>query len=533
MVFTDVINFLNVTIMNKKLLLLFSAILVVVAMSAYETLYPTGAPAGYTGSPGDGNNCTSCHGGTATTSLGWITSTIPGTGYVPGTTYQITATNSLSGSGKYGFEVSPQNSSGTLLGTLTAGTGTQLVGSGKYVTHSNATLVNNSWTFSWTAPTAGTGTVTFYGAFARGKPGPVTLSTLVVNEALSAPAAAGPISGPSTACASSSKNYSVGSIAGATSYVWSVPTGATITSGQGTTAIAVNFGASASSGNVSVFGSNTAGNGAPSNLSVTVNNPPASAGAITGSATPCQSSSQNYTVTNTPGVSYTWTVPAGWVIASGQGTNTISVTTGSANGSVSVVPENTCGTGPASALSATPSPIPAMAATPSGPAQVDLLLTSSSDYTTTGSTGATSYVWEITPPEAGVITGSGLTANVVWDSYAGNASVKVKGMNTCGEGIWSATFSTEVFNSVGVGELADGNQLQVYPSPSNGNITVNLSAYAGEVSLKVVDLSGKIMSQHQAVGGGETHLTLNVRKGIYMLLADDGTIQGRQKISIQ
>lgn len=336
--------------MNKKILLLFSAILVVVAMSAYETLYPTGAPAGYTGSPGDGNNCTSCHGGTATTSLGWITSNIPGTGYIPGTTYQITATNSLSGSGKYGFEVSPQNAAGNLLGTLTAGTGSQLVGSGKYVTHSNATLVNNSWTFSWTAPTAGTGSVTFYGAFARGKPGPVTLSTLVVNEALSAPAAAGPITGPSTACASSSKNYSVGAIAGATSYVWSVPAGATITSGQGTTAIAVNFGAAAVSGNVSVYGTNTAGNGASSNLSVAVSNVPSITATPTGlvSVDILTTSQTEYTTTGATGASsYQWEMlpaEAGSIIGAGL---TATVTWSNYTGVVTIKSKamNNCGEG--------------------------------------------------------------------------------------------------------------------------------------------------------------------------------------------
>jgi hypothetical protein len=144
--------------------------------------YPDGAPAGMTGSPGDGNNCTSCHGGTPSNVQGWITSNIPASGYVPGQSYQITATNGITtGSGKYGFEVSPQSASGALLGTLTAGTANKLIGNGKYVTHSNASS-NTVWNFTWTAPVAGTGTVTFYGAFVHGKPGPVALTNLAVTE---------------------------------------------------------------------------------------------------------------------------------------------------------------------------------------------------------------------------------------------------------------------------------------------------------------------------------------------------------------
>jgi hypothetical protein len=143
--------------------------------------YPSGAPAGYTGSPADGKNCTFCHGGTATTVSGWITTNIPGTGYIPGNTYIITVTVTGSVSDKKGFEVSPQKADGTLLGTITAGTGSKLVG-GKYVTHSSAMTSNPSiWTFSWTAPVAGAGQVTFYGAFAESISN-TYVSTTVVNE---------------------------------------------------------------------------------------------------------------------------------------------------------------------------------------------------------------------------------------------------------------------------------------------------------------------------------------------------------------
>lgn len=154
----------------------------IVLFSSFAVMYPDGAPAGYTGSPGDGSDCANCHGGTATTTAGLITSNIPSGGYVAGQTYQITATNNLSGSGNYGFEVSPQNAAGAQLGTLVAGTGTKLVSGSKYVTQSNASSTK-SWTFSWIAPAVGTGPVTFYGAMARNFPGPTTLSTLVVPEA--------------------------------------------------------------------------------------------------------------------------------------------------------------------------------------------------------------------------------------------------------------------------------------------------------------------------------------------------------------
>jgi hypothetical protein len=166
----------------KNLPLILSAAAIVL-FSSFAFLYPGGAPAAYSGSPGDGADCSGCHGGTATTTAGLITSNIPVSGYVAGHTYQITATNNISGSGKYGFEVSPQNAAGAQLGTMVAGTGSQLLSGTKYVTHSSANSTTNSWTFSWIAPAVGTGQVTFYGAMARDYKGATTLSTLTVHEA--------------------------------------------------------------------------------------------------------------------------------------------------------------------------------------------------------------------------------------------------------------------------------------------------------------------------------------------------------------
>ncbi|MFZ4521139.1 MAG: choice-of-anchor V domain-containing protein [Bacteroidales bacterium] len=128
----------------------------------------TGAPAGNTNSPGDGQNCTHCMGGSAAQVSGWITSNIPITGYVPGTTYTITVT--APGSARKGFQVSPQHASGFLIGTLIAGTGTKLVGGGKYVTHSSAKTIDPAvWNFQWTAPAEGAGNVVFYGSIAIGQ----------------------------------------------------------------------------------------------------------------------------------------------------------------------------------------------------------------------------------------------------------------------------------------------------------------------------------------------------------------------------
>ncbi|MFY7733559.1 MAG: choice-of-anchor V domain-containing protein [Bacteroidia bacterium] len=153
--------------MKKKTIL--STLALAIFFIGYNQLTsnPTGAPAGYSGSPADGQTCANCHGGSAVPATNVLTSNVPAAGYVPGTNYTITV--SVSGStARKGFQVSPQNSSGVLMGTLTAGTGNRVVSS-KYVTHTSAKTSNpGTWTFTWTAPAAGSGSVNFYGAFVNG-----------------------------------------------------------------------------------------------------------------------------------------------------------------------------------------------------------------------------------------------------------------------------------------------------------------------------------------------------------------------------
>ncbi|MES2285244.1 MAG: hypothetical protein V4547_06105 [Bacteroidota bacterium] len=67
-----------------------------------------------------------------------------------------------------------------------------------------------------------------------------------------------------------SVTYFVASVNGASTYTWSVPAGATITSGTGTTTIVVNFACNASSGNISVTANSTCGSSPASALALTI-----------------------------------------------------------------------------------------------------------------------------------------------------------------------------------------------------------------------------------------------------------------------
>ena len=84
---------------------------------------------------------------------------------------------------------------------------------------------------------------------------------------------------------------------------------------------------------------------------------PATPGAITGSIAPIAAALlEPYSITAvTDATSYTWTVPTGWTITGGQGTNSITVTVGATgdNGNITVTATNVCGTSSAQTLAVT------------------------------------------------------------------------------------------------------------------------------------------------------------------------------------
>jgi hypothetical protein len=193
----------------------------------------TGSPSGRTGSPGDAANCTTggCHGGSAITNSpnASITSNIPLGGYVPGQTYTITATVQGTGLSRFGFQVSPQNAAGQQRGTLvvTDATNTQLVGTNKYITHRQAGTTGSgsrSWSFNWVAPVAGTGALTFYGAFNAANNNSsssgdiIYLSQLTVSEAVTAQITAQPQ--PFNGCAEENAPFTVTATGTNLTYLW-------------------------------------------------------------------------------------------------------------------------------------------------------------------------------------------------------------------------------------------------------------------------------------------------------------------------
>ncbi|MEL6673723.1 MAG: family 16 glycosylhydrolase [Bacteroidota bacterium] len=132
-------------------------------------------------------------------------------------------------------------------------------------------------------------------------------------------------------------NFSIPDVGGGT-YTWTVPADATITSGQGSASITVDWGCTP--GPVIVSANGNCGTALADTQAVAF-----PTYAIEGFGTVSEGSEgQTYTLGNIPGATYTWSVPADATIVSGQGTGAIVVDFGSASGLVSVAVSTSCGT---------------------------------------------------------------------------------------------------------------------------------------------------------------------------------------------
>ena len=359
--------------------------------------HSNGAPQAKTGSPGDGSNCTSCHGGSAVTVTGWITTNIPTQGYTGGTSYTLTVT--ATGTGKKGFELSPQNVAGAQLGVLAAGTGSKLVGGTKYVTHTSAgpSSGTSTWSFTWTAPAAGTGTVNLYAAIVVGEPN-TKLCMLPVSEYALTPLGVVASATPSTINSgqTSQLDATASGGSGTYTYAWSsVPAGFTSTlqnpvvSPTATTTYTVTVGDGAGS----VQGNCTVTVNIPAPLAVVASANPSN-------INPGQTSQLNASASGGSGsYSYSWTsIPAGFTssqqnpLVSPTVTTQYTVTTNDSSGSVQA---NTTVTVTALPLSATASATPSL---------ICIGQTAQLNVVPAGGSGTYTYAWTSVP--------AGFTSNV-------------------------------------------------------------------------------------------------------------------------
>ena len=261
--------------------------------------------------------------------------------------------------------------------------------------------------------------------------------------------------------------YSIPTISNATSYTWTVPTGATIVSGQGTRTITVNFASTLTatfSGVISVVGKNDCGNTSASSSLTLSKIALGIPGVITAPAAPfatnvCsvvgRDTALTYSIPAVAGATnYAWTAPTNATIVSGQGTRTITLkfnsgyTTSVAGDTLKVIVSSSCVTAAAKKLAI-------KAALPAAPTAITIAgvqtnVCGARKYRYSmpvNPAGTTGYEWSFvgTLYSTATIDSGDLNSRVIVISYSNNAaaltgdSVKARYISNCGNGIWKAS----------------------------------------------------------------------------------------------
>jgi hypothetical protein len=124
---------------------------------------------GVTGAPGEGT-CVQCHNSYPLNSgAGSLAVSGIGATYTPGQTYTVNVTLADPVAARWGFELTALNAAGASVGTFAVPATLQqsTTGNRNYVKHAvNGTFpgtpASHTWQFTWNAPAAATGPVTFY-----------------------------------------------------------------------------------------------------------------------------------------------------------------------------------------------------------------------------------------------------------------------------------------------------------------------------------------------------------------------------------
>ncbi|MFM7812931.1 MAG: MopE-related protein, partial [Flavobacteriales bacterium] len=312
-----------------------------------------------------------------------------------------------------------------------------------------------------------------------------TASAVVGNLGQTVPAAPTAISGPNGVCRNSTGNvFTATPVAGATSYLWTLPTGATGSSTTNT--ITLSFSSTYNTGNLCVRAVTACGTSASYCRSVaSYFTNPSTPGGISGPTVGvCAETIQAYSISAVSNAtSYNWTAPVGATIASGQGTTNVTVSFSSTfgnNGVLSVQSVNCFGSSTNRTL--TIYNIPGSPAPISGQS-TSVCPGSTQTYTIAAVVGATSYVWTA-PANATIASGQGTTSVTVnFASAFSTGTLSVVAASTCGQSTartLSLTKSPSVANITGSSSnLCGGGQFTYSVTAVTGASTYNWTVPAG------------------------------------------------------
>jgi hypothetical protein len=490
-----------------------------------------------------------------------FTSAYPNSG-----TFSVTATNGCVNTAPKTLAVGK-----TAVGAISSITGPTAICNLDNITYT-CSAASNATTYTWTLPagltvSSGQGTRTIVATRSVSLSTVITGSITVTASSIcssstkslvvgSLPAALGALAGPTNVCPfiGSSASYSVAAVASISTYTWALPTGASVSSGQGSNSVEVAFTNSfPASGTFSITPSNACASGTTKTLTVT--KPVAGAIAtLSGPTSICGLDNITYTCSaSTNANSYNWNLPTGLVIGSGVGTRTITAVRDIGitidtpiSGTVSVSATNVCSSSAVKNLAVNSNPAALGAIVGAGTICSGI---TSGSYSVAPLAGAgNTYTWSMTSTTATI--GSNGTNNTTVNfapNYLSGATLSVRGTNSCG--VNTATKTLRIYKiNCGMASSQLNNDLEdassnnvlsvtVYPNPVSSEVNIELSTADDKVIIiEMYDVLGnKVMEIKQAITIGSTVLQSSLDefdKGVYFIRVLDAKGTNLYKTSI-
>jgi hypothetical protein len=371
-----------------------------------------------------------------------------------------------------------------------------------------------------------------------------------------------PIVGITSVCSvigtANTLTYTIPSVVGATSYIWTAQPGTTTIThpngpGINDTTVNVSFTTGFTSSSITVAAANDSC-GASSVRSLPLTKISASTpGLIAGPTNVCANiapggTAASYSVLAVAGQTYNWTVPAGAIGLTGQGTAAISFTypAGYTSGTISVTATNGCGTSGSRTLNvsklnpATPSAIDVIEAQ----GCPDRIFTYS---VSAMPANAVSVQWTV-PPAATGFTGQGTTSiSVSYPATAVNSTVTATAVNNCGT---SSVKSVAVkLPACGDGpppppgprSSAKGNttaatpaetmQVNVYPNPTVSDFKLQVVTAGKEtIHVRVLDIQGRELKSITVMPYQTINVGSDLKSGSYMIEVRQGSVVKTTKL---
>lgn len=223
---------------------------------------------------------------------------------------------------------------------------------------------------------------------------------------------------------------------------------------------------------------------------------------IMGPDSVCGGVSYMYTCPAQMSETYTWSVPAGASVTSGQGTDTVTIHFGSTSGMVKVVGTSACGND-SDSVAITIDPVPS------------IMLSATKDTACVNTTKDSLMA----SPAGGIFSGAGIIGNNFNPSLAGVGPHIITYAYTdtvygCPD---SASFSLFVSSCTGIQEVNNlSSEISFYPDPFSMTVNVNVNV-TGKINMHIFNAMGQDLGTWDLKTGNNTINTSGLPEGIYMI----------------